>query len=85
MNKPKPDLPKIPAPLIRAEQCQKCKFSSALPQQKTLECRRYPPHPEHIAQQGPNGQIGFITYTGYPQVKPDHWCGCFKPHIEGIN
>lgn len=69
------------ATLIRPNRCEKCKYSSARPQNDNLECRRFPPTAAHIAERQKNGQLGFITYTGFPIVKPDAGCGEWAPAL----
>lgn len=78
-----PIKPLQPAALIRPERCEKCKWASALRKQENFECRRNPPVPAHVPRQMRDGSVQFMTYSGYPQVRPDQWCGEFSQHIEG--
>ena len=70
-------LPSLSTPLIRPDQCVKCKFSSAVPQQRVLQCRRNPPQASVLA----NGQ----SLTVFPLVQPDQWCGEFRVAISIAN
>lgn len=69
-------------PLIRPNRCEKCKHASALPKQTNFECRRYPPVPAHVPTQGSGGRVSWMTYSGFPQVKPDGWCGEHEVYID---
>lgn len=70
-------------PLIRPNRCERCRYASPLKGQTNFECRRHPPVPAHVPRQMRDGSVQFMTYSGYPQVKPDGWCGDFAVHIEG--
>lgn len=73
---------RAPPGLVRAESCQQCKFAVLAPGNvKQRQCRRNPPTAAHIMIRA--GQ--FMTYTGFPVVQPDNWCGEFRPKIEGMS
>jgi hypothetical protein len=82
MNAPMP-IPAAagPSTLIRPNRCEKCKWASAVPQDRNLQCRRYPPQAAHIVNQ--RGMLQVVTY--FPIVKPDEGCGEYQPLVAGMN
>lgn len=63
--------------LIRPNRCEKCHWSSALPGQQMLECRRYPPATNHVLNRpGAGPPVQPISY--FPIVRNDQFCGEFK-------
>jgi hypothetical protein len=71
---------------IRPMRCKKCRFAIPRAQDKNFECRRHPPTLGIFPQQTPDGRVvNFQTYSAYPAVQAEHWCGEHKPHIEGMN
>lgn len=71
--------------LIRAERCEKCRYSSALPNETVFECRQQPPSASVHPLQRSATAIDWQTFSTYPRVKPDQWCGQFKPHVDGVH
>lgn len=82
MNMPLPGLGAQPQlrTMVRNECCNKCKWHAALAGQANFECRRFPPTMSFMpTNHGPQ------PISAYPPVTPEHWCGEFKPGIEGVN
>lgn len=46
------------------------------------ECRRFPQQVTFFSS-GPGGQVGLIS--GFPQPKPELWCGEFKARFEVVD
>lgn len=72
------------ATLLRPNQCcGKCKFSTPSPDNPgVLECRESPPSITVLLVPNPQGQMELPEITTFPKVRPELWCGKFKPHIE---
>lgn len=68
--------------------CKYCIFASEVDESTALEirisgavlCKRFPPVLTHIPT-----QQGIMNVQGYPTMKPDGWCGEYKPKGTGLN
>lgn len=56
--------------------CAQCKFSSPK-ENSNLNCRRYAPRPEFIAQTAAKSNAVLPPVITFPVVKKDDWCGDF--------
>lgn len=84
MTQPLPGLPQHTKPtVIRAERCEKCKFSAPGQSKQHVECRRYPPALAQFPVDVRTGQ--FLERAVWPKVAPTEFCGEWKPKVEGVN
>ena len=79
--------PPIKLPTVRRNRaCAACEFS--VKEQNDLTCHRMPPQltfmglpqqvPAALGRPGGSG-IAIQNFTGFPIVRPDQWCGEFRP------
>jgi hypothetical protein len=69
------------------ESCSTCRLSSLLVAPGTGEtqrhCNAHPPTVHGGFLQGPQGPV-FQTFSFFPQVTADHWCGEFQLRPENV-
>lgn len=62
--------------------CDQCRFCGALigaAKEVTFVCRFKPPAVTAVAVQQPNGQMGWLAASSWPNVTKNDWCGEFAP------
>lgn len=69
--------------LIGTETCGKCKFSASENPNpgEPLICRRNPPATTIMLTPGPGGRPMPNPVSAYPLVRPEQWCGEYRPKI----
>lgn len=84
MTNAQPGLPNGPRPglLIRSESCEKCKFATIHPDgPDKLLCHRLPPTTSMVLLRDGNIKV----MSNWAMVQPIHWCGEYRPKIEGLS
>lgn len=63
--------------LVRPERCERCRYAAPpLDSSPLLECRFNPPAPTTlVVGQLADGQPAIMTFTNWPRVNSDQWCG----------
>ena len=54
--------------------CETCKFWCKEPAYTKGECRRFPPS-LYTTVEGDSSNVRSNTPTGFPDTRPDDWCG----------
>lgn len=80
-------IPQFKLPTVKRHRaCAACEFG--VKEQADLTCHRMPPQSTFLGlpQQMPStlgrpggGGIAIQNFTGFPIIRPDQWCGEFRP------